>query len=80
MFEQNRLSDDRTSAAWHEDFGHCGREMDKQDNQVAHPDIVAIRASATRLRYLQDLCDKSGIRHRHVARLSKTLTGPAAGW
>ena len=59
MFEQKRLGDDGTSAAAAKEFGNRGDEMDKQDDQVAHPDIVAIGTNVTRLGYLQDLCDKS---------------------
>jgi hypothetical protein len=71
VLEEERLGDNGTSAAATNEFGYRRDEMDKQDDQVAHPDIVAIR-NVTRLGYLQDLCDKSGIvtDELHFGRLS----------
>ena len=66
MFEQKRLGDNGTSAATAKESGDRGDKMDEKDGQVAHLAIVPISTSVTRLGTRWDLCDKSGIRHRHV--------------
>ena len=66
MFEQKRLGDNGTSAATSKESGDRGDEMDEKDGQVAHLAIVPISTSVTRLGTRWDLCDKSGIRHRHL--------------
>jgi hypothetical protein len=68
MSEQKRLGDNGTSAATSKESGDPGDEMDEQDGQVAHLAIVPISTSVTRLGTRWDLCDKSGIRHRQVAK------------
>ena len=65
MSEQKRLGDNGTSAATSKESGDRGDEMDEKDGQVAHLAIVPISTSVTRLGTRWDLCDKSGIRHRH---------------
>jgi hypothetical protein len=47
--------------------------MDETDGQVAHLAIVPISTSVTRLGTRWDLCDKSGIRHRHAQNLNDAV-------
>jgi hypothetical protein len=45
LLEQERLGDNGTSAARQKESGERGDEMTKQDDQIAHPDIVVIGAA-----------------------------------
>ena len=56
VLDEQRLSDDGTSTAGSNEFGDRGDEMDKQNDRVAHADIVAITSSLTRLGKPWDLC------------------------
>jgi hypothetical protein len=66
VLEQERLRDDRSSAAAAKESGDRDHQVENEYDQMPHPIIVAVSATVTRLGNRQDLCDKSEIRHTQV--------------